>query len=167
MLYSQGFPRPARVATLVLLAVLAVAAPRSVAQTAEAEAAAPVDAEVPVKKSRASICHPRGTLGYKQTQRYTAFDSVAACLASGGRLPAGMSMPQDAAATVPTDKAVFDSEDPRFIRRSRGGVCYEASDGNYLRLLYYKAYLTMDDCLQSGGRRADVAEEQRDGKPRQ
>ena len=37
-------------------------------------------------------------------------------------------------------------------------VCYEAKHGNYLRLLYYKAYLTMDDCVQSGGRRAGDTE---------
>jgi len=42
-----------------------------------------------VKKSRSGICHAPGTTYYAQTQRFTAFDSIEACLASGGRLPKG------------------------------------------------------------------------------
>lgn len=49
---------------------------------------------------------------------------------------------------------MFDSEDPSFVRRSRGGICYSAADGGYLQLLYFKAYRTLEDCLASGGRRA-------------
>jgi hypothetical protein len=42
-----------------------------------------------VKKSRSGICHAPGTPYYAQTQRFTAYESVEACLASGGRLPKG------------------------------------------------------------------------------
>lgn len=44
-------------------------------------------AQPAVKKSRASICHERGTPGYEQTVHYRAFNSIEACLKSGGRLP--------------------------------------------------------------------------------
>lgn len=118
--------------------------------TAEAPAAAAPPA---VKMSRARICHRRGTPGYAQTQRYEVFESVQACLAAGGRLPQGVAAPEDAPAP-PTDLAVFNSEDPSFVRRSRAGICYTATDGGYLQLLYFKAYRTLDDCLASGGRRA-------------
>jgi len=44
-------------------------------------------ADVAVKKSRNGICHERGTAGYEQTVHFKAFDSLAACQKSGGRLP--------------------------------------------------------------------------------
>jgi hypothetical protein len=40
-----------------------------------------------VKKSRSGICHDPSSRWYAQTANYTAFDSLEACLRSGGRLP--------------------------------------------------------------------------------
>lgn len=40
-----------------------------------------------VKKSTTGICHAPGTTYYNKTTNFTAFDSVQACLDSGGRLP--------------------------------------------------------------------------------
>jgi hypothetical protein len=40
-----------------------------------------------VKKSTTGICHAKGTTYYAATIHYIAFTSLAACLASGGRLP--------------------------------------------------------------------------------
>lgn len=40
-----------------------------------------------VKKSRAGICHERGSPGYEQTIHFKAFGTIQACLKSGGRLP--------------------------------------------------------------------------------
>jgi hypothetical protein len=40
-----------------------------------------------VKKSVNSICHAPGTTYYNQTKSFIAFDTLDACLASGGRLP--------------------------------------------------------------------------------
>lgn len=48
---------------------------------------------------------------------------------------------------------VFDTDDPGFVRRSRSGICYEANDGIYLQLIYFRAYRSMQDCLDSGGRK--------------
>jgi endonuclease YncB( thermonuclease family) len=62
----------------LLAAILLAAAPTSVA----ADSADPA-----IKKSRASICHERGTPGYQQTIHFKSFASIEACLKSGGRLP--------------------------------------------------------------------------------
>jgi hypothetical protein len=40
-----------------------------------------------VKKSKSGICHDASSRYYKRTKRFTAFDSLEGCLASGGRLP--------------------------------------------------------------------------------
>jgi len=40
-----------------------------------------------VKKSSTGICHAPGTTYYEKTKTYTSYDTVDACLASGGRLP--------------------------------------------------------------------------------
>ncbi|MFM5507912.1 hypothetical protein ACET6U_02885 [Aeromonas rivipollensis] len=44
-------------------------------------------AEPPVKKSRSGICHPQGGTYYSRTKHYTPYDSMQACLDSGGRAP--------------------------------------------------------------------------------
>lgn len=40
-----------------------------------------------VKKSNSGICHAPGTTYYNRTYTFTAFDTLEACLNSGGRLP--------------------------------------------------------------------------------
>ncbi len=40
-----------------------------------------------VKKSSTGLCHAQGTRYYNQTLKYTTYDSISACLASGGKLP--------------------------------------------------------------------------------
>lgn len=44
-----------------------------------------------VKKSKSGICHPPASSYYERTKNYQAFDSVHACIQSGGRLPKNMS----------------------------------------------------------------------------
>lgn len=44
-----------------------------------------------VKKSKSGICHPPASSHYERTKSYLAFDSVYACLQSGGRLPKSLS----------------------------------------------------------------------------
>ena len=46
-----------------------------------------VTAAQPVKKSKSGICHCPGGQYYARTSKFTAFDSIGACLASGGRHP--------------------------------------------------------------------------------
>ena len=40
-----------------------------------------------VKKSTTGICHKKGSQYFKQTKNFISFDTIAACLESGGRLP--------------------------------------------------------------------------------
>jgi len=44
-------------------------------------------AEPAVKKSRQDICHDRDSMFYEQTKYFQPFDSMQACLDSGGRQP--------------------------------------------------------------------------------
>ncbi|MCS3459443.1 hypothetical protein M2367_001585 [Aeromonas sp. BIGb0445] len=44
-------------------------------------------AEPPVKKSRNGICHPKGGTYYSRTKHYQPYDTMQACLDSGGRAP--------------------------------------------------------------------------------
>lgn len=44
-------------------------------------------AEPPVKKSRNGICHPQSGTYYGRTKHYVPYDSMQACLDSGGRAP--------------------------------------------------------------------------------
>jgi hypothetical protein len=48
---------------------------------------ATVVSEPAVKKSSTGLCHAKGTTYYARTTNYTAYISIASCLASGGRLP--------------------------------------------------------------------------------
>lgn len=41
----------------------------------------------PIKKSDTGICHEEGTNYYKNTKKFTSYDSLNECLNSGGRLP--------------------------------------------------------------------------------
>ncbi len=56
-------------------------------QTKSTQTTAP-STDPAVKKSTTGICHAKGTRYYSQTTHFTAYNSVADCLANGGRLPA-------------------------------------------------------------------------------
>ncbi|OYD24767.1 hypothetical protein B6S09_08860 [Oceanimonas baumannii] len=46
----------------------------------------PVFASEPqVKKSKTNICHPKGGRYYHKTKNYTPYNSMEACIQSGGR----------------------------------------------------------------------------------
>lgn len=42
-------------------------------------------ADPPVKKSKSNICHPKNGRYYHKTKNFTPFDSMDACIKSGGR----------------------------------------------------------------------------------
>jgi hypothetical protein len=44
-----------------------------------------------VKMSNSGLCHPPQSSWYERTKNYQAFESLKACLASGGKLPQGVS----------------------------------------------------------------------------
>lgn len=102
-----------------------------------------------VKRSRSGICHIKGERGYDETVYFIAFDSLDACLQSGGRLP-GHKPSHDGAA--PDDKAAYDTDDTTIVKKSRSGVCHDKHSPSFTQIKKYTAYKTMQDCLDSGGR---------------
>jgi hypothetical protein len=66
---------------LVIALVLLLMAQAAAAQTSETDPA--------VKMSRSGICHARGTVHYRQTIYFEAFESMEACRAAGGRRMGG------------------------------------------------------------------------------
>ncbi len=50
----------------------------------------PADASV-IKKSNSGLCHPPQSSWYERTKNYQPYDSLDACLDSGGKLPDGVS----------------------------------------------------------------------------
>jgi hypothetical protein len=44
---------------------------------------------IKVKKSSSGICHDKSSASYNRTKNFTQYDSISACLGSGGRLPKG------------------------------------------------------------------------------
>ena len=61
---------------IILLTLSLIASPSFAAQPA-------------VKLSKRGICHDESSAFYSRTKNYTVFDSIEACLSSGGRLPKG------------------------------------------------------------------------------
>ena len=58
-----------------------------------------------IKKSRSGICHPPASPSYSKTSNYTAFDTLSACLGSGGRLP--KNLPSSSSSQM--DKAISEA----------------------------------------------------------
>ncbi len=52
------------------------------------------------------------------------------------------------------DKALWDTDDPNIIKRSRNDICHDSSDASFAKTDHFRAYQTMKDCLDSGGKRA-------------
>jgi len=131
---------------LITVAVAVIALASTLPRPAIAADAGPI--APPVKKSKRGICHVRGSQGYEQTLNFTAFQSLDACLAAGGRLPGSKG-----GTGAKDDKALYDSDDRIVVRKSRSGICHDSSSPSYSQTKNYTAYATMDDCLASGGRR--------------
>ena len=49
-------------------------------------------------------------------------------------------------------KAIYDSDDPAIIKKSRGDICYDSGDGRFEGIVHYTAYANLKDCLAEGGR---------------
>jgi hypothetical protein len=71
-----------------ILHQLAPSTPPTAMKTAAKTVTTPTVATDPeTKKSTAGLCHERGTRYYTQTKTFTPYSSLAACLASGGKVP--------------------------------------------------------------------------------
>jgi len=108
--------------------------------------------EQPIRKAiRSGICHDLSSPNYNQIKAYVPYATLADCVASGGR-------PRKGAAEQPSppskrgSKALYDSDDPTIIKKSRNNICYDSSDGRFATIFHYTAYANMKDCLAEGGR---------------
>ncbi|WP_339721230.1 DUF1524 domain-containing protein [uncultured Paraglaciecola sp.] len=63
--------------------------------------------EPKVKLSSSGICHDQTSASFNRTKKYQAFDSIAECIAQGGRLPKAKTNPIDKA----TDEAIEQGRD--------------------------------------------------------
>lgn len=77
----------------------------------------PALAHATIKQSSSGLCHPPQSPWYERTTNFTAFDTVEACLAAGGRLPDGLS----AATTSPEESG---------YQRSHFGHGWDDRDGD-------------------------------------
>jgi hypothetical protein len=75
---------------------------------------------------------------------------VAALPLSAATPPAA---PRPGTAPAVPDKALFDSDDLTIVKKSREGVCHDATSAGFAQTLHYRAYRNLKDCLDSGGRR--------------
>lgn len=121
-------------AKMAVRAALAIAA-SAVLCLGHATAAEPSTADSPVKKSSSGICHAPGTAYYAQTQRFTAYPTMDACIASGGRYPKG----QEPGAGPP-------------VKKSKSGICHDRSSPSYGQTKSFTPYASIEKCLASGGR---------------
>lgn len=84
-----------------------------------------------VKKSTSGICHDSTSSYYTRTKSYTSFDSLQACLDSGGQLPKGKnstskySRAQFGYGWKDTDKDCQDSRTESLIAQSVGAIHYK------------------------------------------
>ncbi|HEU4532203.1 MAG TPA: hypothetical protein VFR59_13505 [Steroidobacteraceae bacterium] len=53
-----------------------------------------------------------------------------------------------------SDKAFFDTADQTIVKRSRQNICHDRTHAKFKETLHFRAYRTMQDCLDSGGERA-------------
>lgn len=81
--------------------------------------------------------------------------STLVCLAvTAGLLsvaPSGRAASQGPARPA-ADKALFDTDDPTIVKRSSAGVCHDRKSPSFEATIHFRAYRTMKDCIDSGGR---------------
>lgn len=80
----------------------------------------PVTAEI-IKKSSSGICHPLASSYYERIHNFKAFDSVEACLDSGGRLPKSLADGQSIESSQANSKS---------YKRSEFGHGWDDADGD-------------------------------------
>ena len=94
-------------------------------------------ADAVVKKSDSGICHDASSSSYSNTKKFTPFDSIDACVKSGGKLPAG------------AKEAVAPAE---VVKKSDSGICHDKSSPYYEKTKNFTPFKSMDECVKSGGK---------------
>lgn len=80
--------------SLLVATTMIALASLTVVQSAAAEG------DPAVKMSKSKICHEKGTEFYARVKKFTAYDSMSACLAAGGREPKASGAKKDTASTA-------------------------------------------------------------------
>jgi hypothetical protein len=88
-----------------------------------------------VKKSDAGICHDASSTSYGNTKKFTAFNSLDECVKSGGKLPAGKTLPV-----------------AEVVKKSDSGICHDKSSSYYEQTKKFTEFKSLDECLKSGGK---------------
>ena len=88
-----------------------------------------------VKKSDAGICHDASSSSYGNTKKFTPFNSLDECVKSGGKLPAGKTLPV-----------------VEVVKKSESGICHDKSSASYEQTKKFTEFKSLDDCLKSGGK---------------
>ena len=108
-----------------------------------------------VKKSGSGICHCPGSQFYDRTSNFTAFDTLEACLASGGREPKrgqGDCSTVSGSSSTETRQDNTDNTVQRIVKKSGSGICHCPEGQFYDRTSNFTAFDTLEACLASGGR---------------
>ncbi len=107
-----------------------------------------------VKKSGSGICHCPGGQFYDRTTNYTPFESIDACLASGGREPQrGQGTCSSVPATDSPDTSTgTDNASTDVVKKSQSGICHCPGGQFYGRTTNFTAFNTIGACLENGGR---------------
>lgn len=115
-----------------------------------------VAAQEIVKKSASGLCHCPGGQFYGRTTNFEPFDSLDACIGSGGREP--QSGQGDCSLTAASDSSARDSEatstvpETGPVKKSQSGLCHCPGGQFYDRTSNFTPYDTIGACLESGGR---------------
>jgi hypothetical protein len=88
-----------------------------------------------VKKSDAGICHDASSSSYNNTKKFTPFNSLEECVKSGGKLPAGKTLPV-----------------VEVVKKSESGICHDKSSSSYEQTKKFTEFKSLDECLKSGGK---------------
>ena len=92
-----------------------------------------------------------GMIYHKAWPTYLAVASVSwLSVTYAGEPPAKPPAPTQVPAKV--DRMLYDTEDPTIIKKSRNDICHDRTSGAFKLTTSFKAYRTMKDCLDSGGR---------------
>jgi hypothetical protein len=88
-----------------------------------------------VKKSDAGICHDASSASFNNTKKFTPFNSLDECVKSGGKLPAGKTLPV-----------------VEVVKKSDAGICHDKSSASYEQTKKFTEFKSLDECLKSGGK---------------
>lgn len=94
------------------------------------------DAEGFVKKSRNGYCHYPTSDFYTRTMNFEKFETLAACMESGGKFP-------------PTNKV---SNTTPEVKMSKSMICHDKNSAFYEQTKTFVAFENLENCRANGGK---------------